>query len=111
MLLEELRLEAVRQTGRSRAPIDSTNDVTKETRPQPISAPVGDFSGQSENLVTNDRMMDANIDFSVAMPDQMSDYAGWDQFASMLSSGLGNLDAFLNDDTFGQLGDFGYAPQ
>lgn len=28
------------------------------------------------------------------------DFSGWGQFASMVSSGLGNLDAFLDDEVF-----------
>jgi hypothetical protein len=28
------------------------------------------------------------------------DFSGWGQFANMVSSGLGNLDAFLDDEVF-----------
>lgn len=111
LLLEELRLEAVRQTSRNRAPAPSAGAAMNEVGLQPTIAAVDGFVGQSDHMdFANHPSMHGSIDFGAAIPDQMSDYSGWDQFASMVSSGLGNLDAFLNDDPFGQFGDYGPVP-
>jgi hypothetical protein len=107
LLLEELRLEAVRK-------IDRHRHVTMDPS---VSAVV---AGSSSSLTTanvfseqyvdggfaGNPSQDANINLNATMPDQMSDFSDWDQFASMVSSGLGNLDAFLNADLFDGTGEF-----
>jgi hypothetical protein len=107
LLLEELRLEAIRKTDRHR-------HVTINPSVSAVAA------GSSSSLTTADVFSeqyvdggfagnpsrDANINLNAAMPDQMSDFSDWDQFASMVSSGLGNLDAFLNADLFDGTGEF-----
>ncbi|KAF4125355.1 Fungal trans, partial [Geosmithia morbida] len=79
-VLEELRVEAVRQTSAatSVATDDSPNLVTNYT--DSSGANMVDFNGMPNYVFT--------------------DTYGWGQFASMVSSGLGNLDSFLRDDLF-----------
>lgn len=38
------------------------------------------------------------LDFNGMPASVLTDYTGWGQFASMVSSGLGNLDSFLYQD-------------
>ncbi|KAF5607561.1 hypothetical protein FPANT_814 [Fusarium pseudoanthophilum] len=93
-LLEELRVEALRQVNRMHPnvfldghaqdnafqsniiPMDTPSDKTSYT----------DLMGENSGLDFNGM---SGVDFS-----------GWGQFANMVSSGLGNLDAFLDDEVF-----------
>lgn len=104
LLLEELRLEAIRQTSRNR-----NIGPTSGTAPPPMgsqeSLPPSDLQPNQCGTVEVPSMEPA-IDFNAVFPDQMSDYADWDMFASMVSSGLGNLDAFLVDEPLGQVSEF-----
>lgn len=43
---------------------------------------------------------EAAIDLNGMLGFALPDYSGWGEFASMVSSAPGNLDAFLNDDSF-----------
>ena len=107
LLLEELRLEAIRKVDRHR--LQTTGQSAVAAGSGPSSAAVdplareygdGDFAGNPS--------FDPNVNLNAAIPDQMSDSADWDQFASMISSGLGNLDAFLNADSFDSSGEFAF---
>lgn len=94
LVLEELRAEAVR-------PIE----VAQNWAP---SGPFGHRT-QQQDLANPQSAMNAahhtNADYIHTMNDSsfapdmnmLADAAGWDQFASMISSGLGNLDVFLSD--------------
>jgi hypothetical protein len=107
LLLEELRLEAVRKTDRHRhATMDpSVSAVVTGSSSSLTTANV--FSEQYvDGGFAGNPSQDANINLNATMPDQMSDFSDWDQFASMVSSGLGNLDAFLNADLFDGTGEF-----
>ncbi|KAF5707780.1 hypothetical protein FMUND_10930 [Fusarium mundagurra] len=93
-LLEELRVEALRQVNRMHPnafleghaqdnafqshvmPMDTPSDKTSYT----------DLMGENGGLNFNGM---SGVDFS-----------GWGQFANMVSSGLGNLDSFLDDEVF-----------
>ncbi|KAF2650438.1 transcriptional regulatory protein GAL4 [Lophiostoma macrostomum CBS 122681] len=101
LVLEELRNEALRQTERAHSStmhLERMDDGSQEHGFQTASMAMDANSHSTENLM--DFMEDATVDLN-DIPDSVnSDYAGWDQFASMVSSGLGNLDAFINDDTF-----------
>ncbi|KAF5007415.1 hypothetical protein FDECE_6263 [Fusarium decemcellulare] len=79
LVLEELRVEAVRQTSAASIATD-----------------------ESPRLATNytDLLGDTTIDFNGMPSSAFSDSSGWGQFASMVSSGLGNLDLFLGDELF-----------
>ncbi|KAF4975536.1 hypothetical protein FZEAL_7682 [Fusarium zealandicum] len=79
LVLEELRVEALRQTGTAAMSVD-ISPSTGVNYTDLLGEPAMDFNG---------------------MPDSaFSEPSGWGQFASMVSSGLGNLDLFLNGDSF-----------
>jgi hypothetical protein len=98
-LLEELRLEAIRKTDRHRLLVVDPG----------VSAPAtaNVFSGQYvDGGFAGNSSSNPNVNLNAAIPDQTSDFSDWDQFASMVSSGLGNLDAFLNADLLEGTGEF-----
>lgn len=105
-LLEELRLEAVRQTDHERFPIVNSAVVSAQSGFNPTPAPTTDLTRQSEQKFVADATLYAPINSDATIPDLASDFADWDQFASMVSSGLGNLDAFLDEYPFSQMNDF-----
>jgi hypothetical protein len=75
--------------------------------PSSIPATANVFSGRYVNGVQADNSSsDPDVNLNAAIPDQTSDFSDWDQFASMVSSGLGNLDAFLNADLLEGTGEF-----
>lgn len=101
LLLEELRLEAVRhkrpeQSLPSQPSVGTTGSVAETIFPQIET-------GMSAAADSNSAI--AMEDISQIMPDDSAEYGGWDQFADLVSSGLGNLDAFLEDDLFKGLGE------
>ena len=101
LVLEELRGEVVRQTKNmqpSAMEIGGLNGHAQETAFP--TAPLT-MDGSSGTDTTYSYLMgDAGIDFN-GMPDPLSpDYSGWGQFASLVASGLGNLDTFIGDDSF-----------
>jgi len=105
-LLEELRLEVVRQTDRERFPVPDPAVFTSQYGPHPVAAPNADLAGQFEQNYAADATLHTTVSPNAAMPDLASEFADWDQFASMVSSGLGNLDAFLSEHPFGQMDEF-----
>lgn len=101
LVLEELRLEVLRQTERTHIPMTNLNEMNSnphENGLQTSSIPIEGDTMTAANYT--DLMGDPPIDFNDMSAAGLSDYSGWGQFASMVSSGLGNLDAFLNDDPF-----------
>jgi hypothetical protein len=101
LLLEELHLEAIRQTDRHHLLVLDPSVSAAAAGPSSTPATANVFSAQYvDGGFAADMSSDANIHLTAAIPDQMSDFSDWDQFASMVSSGLGNLDAFLNADLF-----------
>jgi hypothetical protein len=109
LLLEELRLEAIRKTDRHRhVTMDpSVSAVAAGSSSSLTMANVFSEQHVDEGFAGNP-FQDANTNLNAAMPDQMSDFSDWDQFASMVSSGLGNLDAFLNADLFDGTGEYAF---
>jgi hypothetical protein len=101
LLLEELRVEALRQTERlhpSTAVLED-DDRHSQWRSQPTTSMPVDANPAADDYT--DLMGEATVGFNDMMSSSVaSDYSGWGQFASMVSSGLGNLDVFLNDDPF-----------
>lgn len=108
-LLEELRLEATRQTDRTRFPAVDSAVIITDSALQSTSATTNDVLGRVEPHPASDTMLPSIAGSDLAIPDLMSDFADWDQFASMVSSGLGNLDAFLGEYPFGQMDEFASA--
>lgn len=105
-MLEELRIEAVRQTDRARLSTVETVIPNAQSQFQSTCVTNNNISGQLEPNFGGDAALHATLDSDGAIPDIMSDFTDWDQFASMLSSGLGNLDAFYNQYPFGQTDEF-----
>jgi hypothetical protein len=101
VLLEELRLESIRKTDQHRFLAADPSVAARS----PVTADV--LAGQFLNgSFACNPSSDPNNNLNTAITDQMSDFSDWDQFASMVSSGLGNLDAFLNADLFDGTGEF-----
>ncbi len=95
-------MEALRQTDRSHPSTAGPVDVDGQShvRNQPAtSVPVDtNLAGTTDYA---DMLGEVPAEFDDMMFGSVtSDYSGWGQFASMVSSGLGNLDVFLNDDPF-----------
>ncbi|KAJ5171837.1 transcriptional regulatory protein GAL4 [Penicillium capsulatum] len=96
LVLEELRVEALRQT-RSTYPlglgVGDTDGHTQGNEFQTMSMPLDDSPATA---IYTDLTGDALTDFNGTIPGfSSSDYSGWGQFTSMVSSGLGNMDMFL----------------
>ena len=106
-LLEELRIEAVRQTDHDRCSAADTAVIASQSGIHKATASVASPAGISDQNFATDATMHSNINPDAAIPDLASGFADWDQFASMVSSGLGNLDAFLVDYPYGQMNEFG----
>lgn len=102
LLLEELRTEALRQTEHMHSSAFGSNgghSYLEESGVQTRSVPTDNDLGHAIEYM--DSMGDNTTDFAGMVPESVeSNYADWGHFATMVSSGLGNLDAFLNDDPF-----------
>jgi len=105
-LLEELRLEAVRQTDCERFSGFDSAVFASQDGPHIATAPMTDISGQFGQNSAADAALHATVSPNAPIPDLASEFADWDQFASMVSSGLGNLDAFLGEYQFSQMDEF-----
>ncbi|KAG9495956.1 hypothetical protein J7337_012522 [Fusarium musae] len=93
-LLEELRVEALRQVNRMHPNVfldGHAQDNALQSNVIPMDTP-SDKTSYTDLMGEN-----GGLDFN-----GMSgvDFSGWGQFANMVSSGLGNLDAFLDDEVF-----------
>lgn len=106
-LLEELRLEAIRQTDHEHFPSDSAV-VAEHSSLNSAPAPITDLARQYEQDFAVHATLHAPVNTDAVIPDLASNFADWDQFASMVSSGLGNLDAFLDEYPFSEMN--GFAP-
>ena len=104
LLLEELRLEAIRKVDRHRHLAIDPIAASAGSGPSSATANVPAEQDIDGHFASNPSL-DTNVDLNTAIPDQMSDFSDWDQFASMVSSGLGNLDAFLNADSYDGTGE------
>ncbi|RYP75398.1 hypothetical protein DL770_007404 [Monosporascus sp. CRB-9-2] len=101
LVLEELRVEALRQAKRMDPSITGLGGMDSHSQGngfQTTSMPVDGTT--SAATAYTDFIGEAVIDFNDMPGSAPSDYSGWGQFTSMVSTGLGNLDAFLNDDSF-----------
>lgn len=94
LVLEELRIEALRGTGsaESLTTLGSVVPTSQHHGPHNATVPMG---GSLDELDYMNVMDHTALDLNSMTV--LSDSAGWDQFASMISSGLGNLDSFLTD--------------
>ena len=100
------RIEAVRQMAPGRIPAIHSTSVSSQHELHPTTAPTINLDAQFEHSLATDATLHATFSPNAATPDLASEFAEWDQFASMVSSGLGNLDVFLNEYQFGQIDNF-----
>lgn len=98
LVLEELRVEALRQTKRANlcktGPGGSSRQQEHEVEPM--------FTHTNEAQVDAPAAADlvhSVMDLNGNIPGLYPDYSGWGQFTSMVSSGLGNMDMFMNCDS------------
>lgn len=102
LLLEELRLEAVHSTEGNRVIEQILDRADTEVQ---LNEQQTNSLAKSSDLVLDAEYTEAigsNItDLTCEIP-QLDDVygTGWDQFASMVSSGFGNLDTLLSDGNF-----------
>lgn len=101
LVLEELRVEALRQTKcfrLSTTGLEEMDSYSRDNGFQTTSLTIDE--SPSTNYTSTDLMGETGINFNAMANSAVADYSGWGQFASMVSSGLGNFDALLNDDSF-----------
>jgi hypothetical protein len=95
LVLEELRVEALRQTRHDEpevsAELAGMHQVPQDQSFQVASIPTH-VSSDGATVYTA-QQEDHGIDFNGMPVASFADYSGWDQFFSMVSSGLGSLDA------------------
>ncbi|KAI0434368.1 transcriptional regulatory protein GAL4 [Xylaria sp. FL1042] len=98
LVLEELRVEVLRQTRRSYQPAPSLEGLSHHSPPDNLQA---SSIPLEQNLYSTANFLglpvSTPIDFNGMPSSAFSDCSGWGQFASMVSSGMGNLDIFLAD--------------
>ncbi|CEI62208.1 hypothetical protein FVEN_g10293 [Fusarium venenatum] len=96
-LLEELRVEALRQMNRMHSSTTAFGTIDGHSQEGGFQSNLITMDTPSDKTSYTDLMGENGVDYN-----GMSgvDFSGWGQFASMISSGLGNLDAFLDDEVF-----------
>lgn len=102
LVLEELRVEATRQIKYPQYSVKSMGELVVSSQGNAIQPPLMPVTN-SPNTATNymEDIDEAELDFQGNFPGlSLSDCSGWDQFAYMVSSGLGNMDVPLNDGSF-----------
>lgn len=102
LLLEELHLEVLRQTERVHPSIAVAGQPSSHPNlGRQINLSVPHNVDPTRDAGYTEMLDEGPIEFDSMMTGSVSsDYPGWGQFASMVSSGLGNLDMFLEDDLF-----------
>lgn len=101
LVLEELRVEAVRQTSRAHQAMTNTRKTNSNPQEDQVGGTPEPVNSNTGAVTDSERSREETVfDFGSIAGSDVSDYAGWGQFASMVSSGLGNLDVFLHDDDF-----------
>lgn len=96
LVLEELRVEAVRQARRMNPVTTSMEGFLEENGFEDIASMPLDNT-PSTVASQPDLLGEAAIDFNGMPSSAFSAAEGWGQFVSMVSSGLGNFDCFLED--------------
>lgn len=103
VVLEELRSEALRQMRGWRASVGFVGvgvDVYAQDGAQQQQLMVPADVSPEEGTGYAGVMGGDALAFNGFSAPVLGDFSGWGQFASMVSSGLGNLDGFMDDDTF-----------
>ncbi|KAI1746498.1 transcriptional regulatory protein GAL4 [Xylaria castorea] len=98
LVLEELRVEVLRQTRRAYQPASSPGGLGHHSPPQNLQATSIPLEQSPYSVASFPGLpVETPIDFNGMPSSAFSDGSGWGQFASMVSSGMGNLDSFLAD--------------
>ncbi|KAJ4258278.1 hypothetical protein NW762_008427 [Fusarium torreyae] len=97
-LLEELRVEALRQINRLHPSTHPFGGMEGQSQDNAFQSNVVPMDTPSDRTSYTDLMGENGMDFNGMSG--VTDFSGWGQFASMISSGLGNLDVFLDDEVF-----------
>ncbi|KAF5022815.1 hypothetical protein F66182_5109 [Fusarium sp. NRRL 66182] len=97
-LLEELRTEALRQMNRMHPSLNPFGTVEGQSQDNGYQASVMPMDTPSDRTSYTDLMGENGMEYNGMSG--VADFSGWGQFASMVSSGLGNLDVFLDDEVF-----------
>lgn len=102
LVLQELRVEAIRQVRRMHPAITDLGRVDDTLQDEVFQNTLSLLMNDSPDTTTDGTEMLGNpaIDFNGMPSLAFSDPSGWGQFASMVSSGLGNLDASFDDVSF-----------
>lgn len=101
LVLEELRVEAVRQARRmnpSTTAVAGLDSFLQENGFEDIASMPLDNT-PSTVASHPDLLGEAALDFNGMPSSAFSAAEGWGQFVSMVSSGLGNFDCFLSEDS------------
>ncbi|KAI1064376.1 hypothetical protein LB506_007564 [Fusarium annulatum] len=99
-LLEELRVEALRQVNRMHPNVFASLSLEGHAQDSAFQSNIIPMDTPSDKTSYTDLMGEnGGLDFNGMSGVDFSG-TGWGQFASMVSSGLGNLDAFLDDEVF-----------
>ncbi|KAL5366239.1 fungal-specific transcription factor domain-containing protein [Aspergillus floccosus] len=99
LVLEELRVEATRQTNYMTWSENSVENIYNQAQDQTASKANRLRSSNDSTDTTEGPMMDL---FSTVPGLSLDDCADWGQFTTMVSSGLGNIDVSINEDLFRQ---------
>ncbi|KAI0023666.1 transcriptional regulatory protein GAL4 [Xylariomycetidae sp. FL0641] len=92
LVLEELRVEALRQAKRAHqanSDMDGINNIFQQNGLSNNSMPVGDSPNSASNFTA-----ETTIDFNGMPSSAFADNTGWGQFVSMVSAGMGSFDMF-----------------
>lgn len=99
LVLEELRVEALRQARLMHPTMTGLDGQSQGNGFQgPGDIPMDNTPSTSTSQM--DLLGETALDFNGMPSSAFNGGSGWGQFASMVSSGLGNFDFFSNDDPF-----------
>jgi hypothetical protein len=100
LVLEELRVEALRQVKKMHPTLTSLSAMDEQSKDSLHAMPMPVDDSPSTGTNYGDVLGGDAIDFNGMPSSAFVDSSGWGQFASMISSGLGNFDTFLTEDSF-----------
>ncbi|KAI1307729.1 transcriptional regulatory protein GAL4 [Xylaria venustula] len=98
LVLEKLRIEVLRQTTQAHPPVFSLEELGHRSQLDDLEITSNPLEQSPYSVASFPSVpVEAPIDFNGMPSSAFSDCSGWGQFASMVSSGMGNLDIFLAD--------------
>ncbi|KAI1114055.1 transcriptional regulatory protein GAL4 [Nemania sp. NC0429] len=98
LVLEELRVEVLRQTRHAHQPASAPEGLGHHSPADNLQTTSIPLEQSPYSVISFPGLpVDTPIDFNGMPNSAFSDYSGWGQFASLVSSGMGNLDMFFAD--------------